>query len=134
MYINLVNHVRSIKFTNMSACIQCLNHELGFRGDAYLPIRPSTEFYLSPDGGNLESLEMQIVRESCTLSESQFHLYPPVQGRLRQHSECWLKELEPSSFVQTIITQGYRLTFTRLSDPICIYNHKSALAMAHLKS
>ena len=41
-----------------------------------------------------------------------------VQGRLKQHEEFWLDELEPSSFVKRIITEGYRLPFLRLPDAV----------------
>ena len=32
-----------------------------------------------------------------------------VQGRLKQHEDFWLHELEPSSFVAGISSEGYRL-------------------------
>ena len=32
-----------------------------------------------------------------------------VQGRLRSHSQFWLDNLNPSSFVRDIVTQGYRI-------------------------
>ena len=41
---------------------------------------------------------------------------PSVQGRLKQYERFWLDELEPSSFVAGIITEGYRLPFLRLPD------------------
>ena len=53
--------------------------------------------------------------------------YPSVQGRLSEHWAFWLNELETSSFVQSIITQGYQLPFLRLPDPVCLLNHRSAL-------
>ena len=53
-----------------------------------------------------------------------------VQGRLRTHSKFWLEELEPSSFVKEIITQGYRIPFIRLPDPVFYRNHRSALEHA----
>ena len=37
-----------------------------------------------------------------------------VQGRLKQHKNFWLNELEPSSFVVGFITEGYHLPFLRL--------------------
>ena len=52
---------------------------------------------------------------------------PSVQGRLRSHSDYWLQELEPSSFVKEVITQGYRIPFVRLPDPVFYRNHNSAL-------
>ena len=53
-----------------------------------------------------------------------------VQGRLRTHSQFWLEELEPSSFIKEIVTQGYRIPFIRLPDPVCYKNHRSALEHA----
>ena len=53
-----------------------------------------------------------------------------VQGRLRAHSKFWLEELEPSSFIKEIVTQGYRIPFIRLPDPVCYRNHRSAFGHA----
>ena len=49
-----------------------------------------------------------------------------VQGRLRSHSQFWLYNLDPSSFVRKIVTQGYRIPFIRFPDPIFYKNHRSA--------
>ena len=38
-----------------------------------------------------------------------------VQGRLRSHSQFWLDNLDPSSFVREIVTQGYRIPFIRFA-------------------
>lgn len=53
-----------------------------------------------------------------------------VQGRLRTHSKFWLEELEPSSFVNEIVTHGYRIPFIRLPDPFFYRNHRSPLKHA----
>ena len=53
-----------------------------------------------------------------------------VQGRLRSHSQFWLDNLDPSSFVREIVTQGYRIPFIRLPDPVIYKNHRSALEHA----
>ena len=53
-----------------------------------------------------------------------------VQGRLRANSNFWLNELEPSSFVKEIVTQGYRIPFIRLPDPVFYRNHNSAFKHA----
>ena len=53
-----------------------------------------------------------------------------VQGRLKQHEDFWLHELEPSSFVAGIISEGYRLPFLRLPDPLFQLNHRSAMENA----
>ena len=50
-----------------------------------------------------------------------------VQGRLNDHSDFWLTELGPSSFVEGIVTKGYQLPFIKLPEPMCLANHKSAL-------
>lgn len=115
--------------TCLHACIRCLDYELCVRGGADLLIGPFSEFFLSPDSDNLESLEMQVFRESSGLSDSKSQSHPcqSVQGRLQEHSDFWLNELESSSFVQTIVTQGYTLPFTRLPDPVFLLNHNSAL-------
>ena len=42
-----------------------------------------------------------------------------VQGRLREHAEFWLYELQPTAFVSDIVTKGYRLPFMRMPDPLC---------------
>ena len=57
-----------------------------------------------------------------------------VQGRLKKHKDFWLNELEPSSFVAGIITEGYRLPFLRLPDPLFQLNHRSALVNASFVS
>ena len=49
-----------------------------------------------------------------------------VQGRLRKKADFWLKELECSSFVKVVVTEGYRIPFIRLPDPVFYRNHKSA--------
>ena len=49
-----------------------------------------------------------------------------VQGRLRKQSDFWLKELEPSSVVKELITQGYRIPFIQLPEPVYYRNHRSA--------
>jgi hypothetical protein len=59
---------------------------------------------------------------------------PSVQGRLKQHERFWLDELEPSSFVAGIVTEGYRLPFLRLPDPLFQLNHKSAVENASFVS
>ena len=52
-----------------------------------------------------------------------------VQGRLRvcEHSRFWLEELEASSFVRDIVSNGYRIPFVRLPWPVYKSNHRSAL-------
>ena len=52
---------------------------------------------------------------------------PNVQGNVRKHSDFWLKQLEPSSFVRNIVLHGYRLPFLSLPAPIVRNNHNSAL-------
>jgi hypothetical protein len=49
---------------------------------------------------------------------------------LKRHENYWLNELEPSSFVAGIITEGYRLPFLRLPEPVFQLNHRSALRNA----
>ena len=49
-----------------------------------------------------------------------------VQGRLRSHSQFWLDELDPSSFVRDIIMHGYRIPFIRCPDPVYYMNSSSA--------
>ena len=92
-------------------------------------LEPSAEHYLSINGFEWESPELASL-ENAPLSNIQSP-YPetcvPVQGHLKQHSDFWLKELKPSSFVEGIITKGYQLPFVRLPDPVCMFNHKSAL-------
>ena len=53
-----------------------------------------------------------------------------VQGRLKSHAKFWLDELDPSSFVKEIVSQGYRIPFIRLPDPVCYRNHRSAIEHA----
>ena len=50
-----------------------------------------------------------------------------VQGRLKEHSQFWIEELKPSSFVRDIVTSGYRLPFLRYPDNVVKVNHNSAL-------
>ena len=37
-----------------------------------------------------------------------------MQGRLKENSDFWLNELEPSSFVADIVTKDYSLPFIML--------------------
>ena len=53
-----------------------------------------------------------------------------VQGRLKENSDFWLNELEPSSFVADIVTKGYSLPFIMLPGSKHQTNHNSALANA----
>ena len=66
----------------------------------------------------------------CTSQSAAIPSIPSVQGRLKEHEKFWLDELEPSSFVAGIISEGYRLPFLRLPDPLCQLNHRSALESA----
>ena len=50
-----------------------------------------------------------------------------VQGRLHEHANFWFNELEASSFVKEIITQGYRIPFLKVPWPVFKCNHRSAL-------
>ena len=50
-----------------------------------------------------------------------------VQGRLKEHSQFWIEELKPSSFVRDIVTSGYRLPFLRYPDNVVKANHNSAV-------
>ena len=36
-----------------------------------------------------------------------------VQGRLKSHAKFWLDELDPSSFVKEIVSQGYPNIITK---------------------
>ena len=46
-----------------------------------------------------------------------------VQGRLHEHANFWLNELEASTFVKEIVTQGYRIPFLKLPWPVFKCNH-----------
>ena len=50
-----------------------------------------------------------------------------VQGRLKEHSQFWIEDLKPSSFVCDIVTLGYRLPFLRYPDNVVKANHNSAI-------
>ena len=49
-----------------------------------------------------------------------------VQGRLRSHSQFWVNELEPSSFVRDSIMHGYRILLIWCPDPVYYTNSRSA--------
>ena len=49
-----------------------------------------------------------------------------VQGRLRACSDFWADTLKPSSFVQEVVNQGYRLPFVSYPAPTFMKNHSSA--------
>ena len=53
-----------------------------------------------------------------------------VQGMLKAHSEFWVTELDPSSFVKDIVLHGYRLPLLTVPDPIFRLNHVSVLSEA----
>ena len=63
----------------------------------------------------------------CLGTEFPANMMVRVQGRLREHAEFWLYELEPTSFVADIVTKGYRLTFMMMPDPLCQLNNRSAI-------
>ena len=50
-----------------------------------------------------------------------------VQGRLHEHADFWLNELEASTFVKEITTEGCRIPFLKLPWPVFKCNHSSAL-------
>ena len=50
-----------------------------------------------------------------------------VQGRFREHSQFWIEELKPSSFVHDIVTTGYWLPFLIYPDNVVKANHNSAI-------
>ena len=66
---------------------------------------------------------------ACTQSQTDVvsKSVPSVQGLLKQHERFWLDELEPSSFVAVIVTEGYRLPLLKLPDPLFQMNHRSAV-------
>ena len=82
---------------------------------AYLPLEVDSFEWESPDWHSHFCTPLEVSKS-----------YPPVQGRLKDHSGFWLSELEPSSFVETIVSEGYRLPFIKLPHPVCLVNHKSA--------
>ena len=53
-----------------------------------------------------------------------------VQGRLREHAVFWLSELEGTAFIAAIVTEGYRLPFMRMPDPVCQLHHASFVRAA----
>ena len=79
---------------------------------AYLPLEIDSFEWESPDWHSHLCTPLE-VSKSCP------------QGRLKDHLGFWLNELEPSSFVETIVSKGYRLPFIKLPHPVCLVNHKS---------
>ena len=92
------------------------------------------EWSLSFGRGILESdsdlTSQELEGMVCTSQSATIPSIPSVQGRLKWHEKFWLDELEPSSFVAGIISEGYRLPLLRLPDPLCQLNHRSALESA----
>ena len=106
----------------MSACIRCLDYELNL-GDVDLSAEPIPEACLLFDRFEWENSQpSSLPNDKLEIAKP----YPPVQGRLKERSAFWLNELESSSFVQSIVTEGYQLPFIRLPDPVCLVNHRSA--------
>ena len=68
-----------------------------------------------------------VLQRAVAKSQSDLPTCIPVQGRLRENADFWLKELEPSSFVADIVTKGYHLPFIKLPSPQCQPNHRSAV-------
>ena len=52
-----------------------------------------------------------------------------VQGRLREHSSFWERDLEDSQFVLDIITGGYKLPFITYPQPMIAKNHRSTVSL-----
>ena len=114
------------------AYIYCLHCDpYPFFGAACLdPCALEWSHYFGEDGLEPEETCQDLLEPLCA---SQSAAIPPVvsvQGRLKQHEHFWLNELELSSFVAGIITEGYRLPFLRLPDPLFQLNHRSALENA----
>lgn len=80
---------------------------------------------LEPDTSCQDPLDLL-----CTSQSAASPSVASVQGQVNQHENFWHNELEPSSFVVGIITEGYRLPFLRLPDPLFQRNHRSALENA----
>ena len=74
----------------------------------------------------LDAIEVVVERllEPVPIQES---VPVSVQGRLYERAEFWLNELNASSFVREIVTQGYRIPFLKLPWPVFKCNHRSAL-------
>ena len=72
-------------------------------------------------------------RSAVCASDSKEHGVT-VQGRLCQHSQFWIEELEASEFVRGIILQGYRLPFSVFPPPLISRNHHSAFQHADFVS
>ena len=86
--------------------------------DAMISIAGDDDFEI-PYGG------MESIYEEGEIRTSQISTLS-VQGRLRKNADFWLKELESSSFVKEIVTEGYRIPFIRLPEPVFYRNHKSS--------
>ena len=81
-------------------------------------------------GGDIAEPDMTCQDSLDPICASQLAAVPPVtsvQGRLKHNEHFWLNELEPSSFVAGIISEGYHLPFLRLPDPLFQLNHRSAV-------
>ena len=104
-------------YLNMFACIHRLEYEFNLvdpdmsvpLAGAYLPLVVDSFEWESPDWHSHLGTPLDVSKS-----------YPPVQGRLKDHSGFWLNEFE------TIVSQGYRLPFIKLPHPVCLMNHKSA--------
>ena len=92
--------------------------------------------------GGLGNVPLTSMGEDCDMGECEQswpeedlldRMIPPetssesVVGRLRTHSDFWTNQLQASSFVQEIVTTGYRLPFLQYPVPIFMRNHKSTL-------
>ena len=95
-------------------CIHCLEDEPIF-GGADMCLEPLAETGLSVNSYEWESPDLVSVDNSSF--NSPLALEQPclsVQGRLNDHSDFWLTELGPSSFVEGI-TKGYQLPFYKVA-------------------
>ena len=104
-----------------AACMHCLDIEPYF-GDCLEPKFFEWSQYCGTDADGSHVLQRAVAK-----SQSDLPTCIPVQGRLRENADFWLKELEPSSFVADIVTKGYHLPFIKLPSPQCQPNHRSAV-------
>ena len=73
--------------------------------------------------GDIEYIQNYNSLDSDCVNDSQVN---DVQGKIKAHKKFWVKELQASSFVSRIVTEGYVLPFVSLPSPVYFNNHKSA--------
>lgn len=94
----------------IALCIHCLDN-ISYLGDTDEPFGDPQSHVFEWESPESVGVEHPPLNLSPSLESG---VCISIQGCLKKISEFWLNELEPSSFIVGIITDGYQLPFIRM--------------------